>query len=466
MNIFSNIKKQYSATGGYLEFLKIAFPLVVSTGVDAIQLFINRIFLSRYSQDAFAAASPAGMAQWAIMSFFIGALAYIDIFVAQYYGKKEYRSIGPAIWQSLYLSFISAIIILFLSFFSKRFFVNLGHPYTVALEEVEFFKILCYGAFPTIAVAALSGFYTGQGKTKVVLFIWIYGVIVNIILDYCMIFGNFGFPEMGIRGAALANNIASITMFVIYMFMISSKKNSIVYNTRKFMPDFDFIKTFLGYTIPNGTQFFFDMASFSIFVLIIGRIGIEELTASNIVTNINSLVIAPLIGCSLTTSIMVGNYLGKNKASIAQVSVRSASHILYTYALFVILVLIFLPNQLIYPFSGGVQTVIIERTRPMAVNILRILAVYLIFDIVNMIFSSAIKGAGDTVFVMKILASFSIFLIIIPVYFIVIVFKLSIYVAWWSMLIYVISLAFIFYLRYRSNKWKKLRVIDMDIVDG
>ncbi|MDR2676754.1 MAG: MATE family efflux transporter [Endomicrobium sp.] len=464
MNIFCSIKKQYSIRGGYLEFLKVAFPLIISTGVDAVQLFINRIFLSWYSKEAFAAASPAGMAQWAIMSFFIGSLAYVDIFVAQYYGKKEYRSIGPAVWQSVYLSFISAIIILVLSFFSKYFFMNLGHPYSVAIEEVNFFKTLCYGAFPTIAVAALSGFYTGRGKTKVVLFVWVYGVIINIILDFCLIFGHFGFHEMGIKGAALANNIASVIMLVIYIFTIPSKKNSITYNTRQFMPDLIFIKKFLKYAIPNGIQFFFDMTGFSIFMLIIGRIGIEELTASNIVANINNLITVPLIGCGLATSIIVGNYLGKNKASIAQISVKSVSHILYVYALFVVFTLIFLPNQLIYPFSGTRMS--IEQAKPMAVNLLRILAIYEIFDIINIIYSSVIKGAGDTVFVMKILTGFSIFFIIIPMYLIVVVFKLGIYVAWWFILLYVITLAFSFYFRYRSNKWKKMRVIDMEIVDN
>jgi MATE family multidrug resistance protein len=465
MNIFSSIKKQYNSSGGYLEFLRIAFPLVVSTGVDAVQLFINRIFLSWYSREAFVAASPAGMAQWAIMSFFIGSLAYIDIFIAQCYGKKEYRSIGPAIWQSVYLSFVSAIIILFLSFFSEQFFTCLGHPHDVVVEEISFFKILCYGAFPTIAVTALSGFYTGRGKTKIVLFVWICGVAVNIILDFCLIFGRFGFPEMGINGAGLASNIASVVMLFIYIFMIPSKKNNIIYSTRQFMPDFTFIKKFLKYAIPNGTQFFFDMTGFSIFMLIIGRIGIEELTASNIVTNISSLIAVPLVGCGLTTSVMVGNYLGKNKASIAKVSVKSASHILYTYALFMILIMIFLPNQLIYPFSRGAQTSTIDHIRPMAINLLRILAIYLIFDIINMIYSSAIKGAGDTIFVMKILTIFSVLLIIIPMYFIVVVFKFGIYVAWWCMLLYVIVLAFSFYFRYRSNKWKNIRVIDMEIIN-
>jgi len=465
MSIFNSIKRQYRANGGYLEFLKISVPLIISTSVGAIQLFINRTFLSWYSQEAFAASAPAGISNWAIVTLFLGTLSYVDVFVAQYYGKKEYRSIGPAIWQTVYLSLIAALIILCISFFSGNIFMNIGHPYIVACEEVKFFRVLCYGAFPTLSVAALSGFYAGRGKTKIVLLVGICGVFINIILDVCLIFGYFGFPRLGIVGSAWSSNISSAIMFVIYVFMIIAKGNSI-YNTRRIAPDFNFMKRLLRYGFPNGVQFFFDMTGFGIFVLIIGTMGITELVASNIILNINNLVVMPLVGCGMAISIMVGNYLGKNKASLAQMSVTSASHIMYTYSMLITLVLIFLPNQLLYPFSHGPQVLPLDQIRPVTVNLLRILAIYLIFDTTGIIFAAAIKGAGDTMFIMKILVTFTVIFVIIPTYLIVVVFKLGIYAAWCFMLSYSVTLAVSFYYRYRSNKWKKMRVIDMNVIDS
>lgn len=463
INVFNNIKRQYRTTGGYLEFLKIAIPLIISTSVGAVQLFVNRTFLSWYSQEAFAASAPAGISNWAIVTLFLGTLAYVDVFVAQYHGRGEYKSIGPVVWQSVYLALVAASIILCISFFSESIFMNIGHPYAVACEEVKFFRVLCYGAFPTLSVAALSGFYAGRGKTKVVLLVGIYGVLTNIILDICLIFGYLGFPRLGILGSAWSSNISSTVMFITYVFMVIAKKNS-AYNTRCISPNFGFMKRLLRYGFPNGVQFFFDMTGFGIFMLIIGTLGIVELTAGNIVLNINNLISMPLVGCGMAISIMVGNYLGKNKAYLAKMSVKSATHIVYAYSVIVIFILVLFPNQLFYPFSYGSQVLLMDKIKPMAVNLLKFLAIYLIFDATGIIFAAAIKGAGDTVFIMKILTIFTVVSVIIPTYLIVIVFKFGIYTAWYFMLTYSIGLAISFYCRYKSDKWKEMRVIDMNVI--
>jgi MATE family multidrug resistance protein len=465
MSVLNNIKRQYRTVGGYSEFLKIAIPLVVSTGIEAVQLFTDRVFLSWYSQNSFVASAPAGIANWAIVCFFFGTLAYIDVFVAQYYGRREYKLIGSIIWQSVYLAIIASFIIFCISFLAEPFFMNVGHPYAVACEEVRFFKILCYGAFPCIAEAVLAGFYAGRGKTKIVLLVSFCGVVLNIVLDFCLIFGNFGLPEMGIVGAGLASNISLTVVCIIYVLLIISKKNNNIYNTRCITPNFAFMKKMLRYGLPSGAELFFDTSGFGIFMIIIGNLGIDGLAASNIVATVRHVFSMIIVGCGMTTSIMVGNYLGKNKTYLAQASVRSALHIVYLYIVFVILGLIFLPSQFIYTFSSGEQVILIERIRPMVVNLLRILGVYLIFDAGSIIFASAIKGAGDTVFVMKKFLFFSIFLVVIPTYFNIIILKCGVYVAWGSLLLYVIALSTSFYFRYKSKKWEKIRITGMDAIN-
>ncbi|GHT32969.1 MATE family efflux transporter [Endomicrobiia bacterium] len=465
MSILGKIKSRCNIEGGYKEFLILAVPLAVSTGVNAIQLLTDRIFLSRYSQEAFSASTPAGGAEWAIECFFFGILAYANVFVAQYHGKKEYRSLGPVMWQSVYLALVAAFIALCISFFAKPFFMNIGHPHNTVPQEITFFKVLCYGAFPSTLNAALAGFYSGRGKTKTMLMASICGVTLNIVLDYCLIFGNFGFHEMGIAGAAWATNISLSAVTIIYILLITSKKNSDIYNTRCMKIDFALIKRFLRYGVPNGTEFFFDIAGFTVVTLIVGSIGAEELAANNVVSTVNHTICMPIVGFGMATSAMVGNYLGKNKASIAQESVKSSMHITYTYVLLVALALFFFPDWLISLFSRGTQATLVEHARPIIVNLFIILAVYFVFDAANIIFASAIKGAGDTMFVMKRLLLFSLFLVIIPTYVGIMIFKRGVYTAWVCLLSSVISLAISFYFRYKSNKWKKMRVIEMNIVD-
>lgn len=466
MLLLKKFKKRWNCKGGYSDFLKIAFPLIISTGAWSLQSFINRFFLAWYSKDAFAASLPAGILNFSIMSIFIGTITYVDVFVSQYYGKKEYKSIGPSVWQSFYLAFIGAFVMLVFSFFSGNIFTFIGHAPAIVAEEIKYFKVLCYGALPSLAASALSGFYAGRGKTKVVLFINIIGIAVNIILDYFLIFGKAGFPKMGIEGAALATIIGAIVMFALFAVLVISKKNNKTYNTREFKPDFKFIKKLLKFGFPNGVQFFFDMSGFTFFVLVIGTIGEMELSASNIALNINHLAFMPIIGCGITTSILVGQFLGKNKASLAERSVYTALHIVYFYIAFIVLAFMLIPNVFIYPFSKGAEAEIIEQIRPMVINLLRFVALYSVFDPLNVIFASAIKGAGDTAFVMKLLITLSILMAAIPMYIAVIVLKQGVYIGWTIMVFYALSLATSFYLRYKTFKWKKMRVIEMKIIDG
>ncbi|MDR0915087.1 MAG: MATE family efflux transporter [Endomicrobium sp.] len=453
MSVIDSFKERYKTAGGYAEFLKISIPLIASTGIEAVQLFINKIFLSRYSQESFIASTPAGIINWSIVCFFFGTLTYIDIFIAQYYGQKRYKEIGPAIWQGIYLAFIATCIIFLSSIFAKSFFMSIGHPYDVACEEVKYFTTLCYGSFPCIAETVFAGFYAGIGKTKIVLIVSLCGVITNIILDFCLIYGHYGLPNMGITGAALANNISLFIVCIIYTVLIVSKKNSNIYNTRNIKPNFTFIKRLLCYGLPNGGEFFFDTIGFGIFIIIIGHIGIYELAASNIVATIHHILSVFIVGCGMSTSLIVGKYVGKNNICVAKSSVQSAIHIVSLYILIVFFCLILFPNKFIMLFASSEQSVLLDKIRPMLFNLLRMLAFYLIFNASNIIFSSAIKGAGDTIFIVKKFILFSILFIIIPTYISVIFLKLSIYIAWSFVLLYNMALSLSFYYRYKSQRW-------------
>ncbi|MDR1474794.1 MAG: MATE family efflux transporter [Endomicrobium sp.] len=466
MSIISTIKERYNCAGGYREFLKIALPLIFSLGLGAIEVFTDRTFLSWYSQEAFAASAPAGCFSWAMVAFFMGSLSYVNVFVAQYYGKKEYRSIGPAIWQSVYLTFAAALILFCISFLLKPFFMNIGHPEAVAIEEIKYSQILAYGAFVWIGESVLSTFYSGRGKTVIVLMISLLGAIINTCFDYLLIFGKCDFAEMGITGAAMASNTSYFVMCIVYIILITSKKNHITYDTRCMKLNFKFMKRLLHYGIPNGVELFFDGCGFSILLIIIGTLGVASLAASNIMASIYNIAYMPLLGAGMATSVMVGKYLGKNKASCAQLSLRSSLHISYIYVILLIIAINVFPDWFLSPFAVGVQADFMETVKPITKSLLIILSIFFVFDTGSVIFSSVLRGAGDTAYVMKIFISFSIFLEVIPAYLNVVVFKNSITTTWACFIVYVVALCFAFLYKYKTNKWKKMRVIEMEIIDG
>jgi MATE family multidrug resistance protein len=253
-----------------------------------------RAFLAWYSHDSYAAAFPAGLLNSSIVFIFQGTVSYTDVFVSQYNGKKEYKSIGPAIWQAIHLAILSSLIIFAFTLFSSNIFNFIGHSKDIVQEEIKYFNILCYGSVFYLVSSAFSGFYAGRGKTKTVLLVNLIGIFLNIILDYLLIFGKLGFPALGIEGAALATIIGFTVVSIVFLILILSKKNNAKFNTRQLKPDFKFLKRFIRFGFPSGVHMFLDLSAFTFFSLIVGTLGKLELSVTNIVMNIYNLAYMPL----------------------------------------------------------------------------------------------------------------------------------------------------------------------------
>ncbi|MCM8762326.1 MAG: MATE family efflux transporter [Candidatus Omnitrophica bacterium] len=463
---FCFLSERWKCEGGYRELFFLSFPLILSTSAWTIQHFVDRLFLSRYSTEAIAAALPAGLLNGTITSIFTGTATFVSTFVAQYYGAERFEKIGKITWQGLYLSIAGGITMLLLMLFSGFFFTVVGHPAEVAYFEKIYFRILCLGAFPAIASSAIAGFFSGRGHTLPVMWMSFLQTGINIFLDYCLIFGRWGFPKMGIKGAAIATVIATFITFGIYLSLFIKDDFNTFYATRKNIGlDFFLFKRLLHFGLPNGIQWFIDMAGFSLFLLFIGRLGLIPLAATNISFNINTLAFMPMIGIGMGVSILVGQKLGKNDVYTAEKSVYSGFHITFFYMGTIALLYVFLPDIFIKPFAPRIYPVDFERIHGIAIILLRFIAFYSLFDTMNIIFASALKGAGDTRYIVKSVALVSLFILVIPSYISVFIFKKDIYTVWIIATMYVIILGFTFFFRFLKGKWKKIRVIEVSVIE-
>mgnify|MGYP003797263995 CR=1 FL=1 len=464
--ILSFMSERWRCEGGYRELLILSFPLILSTGAWTIQQFVDRMFLSWYSAEAIAASLPAGLLNGTITSIFIGTASLVSTFVAQYYGAKRFENIGKIVWQGLYLSIIGAIIMLLLVPFADIFFTIAGHPQQIAHYETVYFRILCIGAFPAIASSSLAGFFSGRGHTIPVMWMSFLQTGINIILDYCMIFGRWGFPEMGIKGAAIATVIATFIVFLIYLFLFTKSDFNNLYGTRKNnSPDLFLLRRLMHFGLPNGIQWAIDMAGFSLFLLFVGRLGVIPLAATNIAFNINTLAFMPMIGIGMGVSILVGQNLGKNDSFTAGRSVYSGFHITFLYMATIALLYVLLPDIFIKPFAPRIYPGDFSEVHRIAVVLLRFIAFYSLFDTMNIIYASALRGAGDTRYIVKAVIIVSLFILIIPSYLAVFIFKKDVYVAWIIATMYVIILGFTFLFRFLKGKWKKIRVIETPVIE-
>lgn len=459
--MINRISRRYHRESGYKEVLILAVPLIFGSGAMAIQQFVDRMFLAWYSPEAIAATMPSGIVYFTIMSLFTGTAGYISTFVAQYWGANQEHRIGSVIWQGMYLSLIAGIALLLLIPLAEDFFRIVDHGKEIQELEVIYFQLLCLGAAPATASAALSGFYTGRGKTVPVMWVNFIGTGLNMLLNYLLIFGKWGLPAWGVFGAGVATVITTVFMALIFLIMVFrppyEKRFSIRSNWR---PDFSLFTRILRYALPNGIQFTIEHIGFSAFVLLVGRLGLVELAATNIAFNINMLAFMPMIGFGTAISVLVGQNLGKDRPDLSERAVYSGLHLTFLYFLTMAALYIFTPFIFIWPFAAGAEPGSLAEIEKMVVILLRFIALYSLFDALSITFSSGIKGAGDTRFVMYMIVVFSIIGLTLPIYIVLVILNYGLYVAWSIITIYIAALGFIFWFRFLGGKWKTMRVIE------
>jgi len=441
--------------------LKIAWPLVVANSFWNLQLTIDRLFLGNYSTEALGAVIAVAGVFWTPMALLQQTSAYVTTFIAQYFGAKQNEMVGPAFWHSLYISIAGGVIILLLVFLSDSIFAWIGHAPSTRKLESEYFIAICFSALPTAIVAAVCGFFTGLGSTGVIIGINSVGLIANVFFDYLLIFGNMGFPAMGVSGAGYATALANLFAAIYGLYLVFNKTNEKKYQIFSgWKPNKEMIKRYLRFGLPSGMQWALEGLAFSAFLIIIGQMqnGDAVLSASGIVVTIMLLSVLPALGVAQSVSVLVGQHLGEKNPRLAGISVWSGLQVALIYIIPVGLSFILFPRFYLNWFYNPDTPEIWKQVSYIVPYLLIFVGLFTAFDCMNLVFSFALKGAGDTKFVTLVALLLPWPLMVIPTW----IFKDnadSVYLAWGAASIYIVAQAFIFWRRFAGGKWKKMSVI-------
>lgn len=446
----------------YREVIRLASPLIMSTASLTLTLFVDRMFLSWYSEAAVAASVPGGITYFTICSLFIGTAQYVNSIVAQYHGAQRFRDCARAVWQGIFFGVLSAPIILACIPLGLMLFTWAAHDPEVQMLEKHYFILLMIGGTVQPINAALSSFFSGRGKTMVVMWGNVAGNFANGFLAYLLIFGKLGLPEMGILGAGIATAVTGLIPTIFWGWLFLSSHEQPTYATRR---EIGFHRQMfwilIRYGVPSGVQFFLDVASFTAFVLLVGRAGQIDLAASNIVLSIEMLAFLPMIGMSIATATLVGKYVGMNRQDMAAQSAYAAFMLAMCYmgtmaALFLVFPEFFLELFRNTRDASSHFDLVLSR----GAIFLRIVAVWTLFDTLFIIFSGALKGAGDTVFAMWAQVALAWFFFVPPVYIITQVLGMGVLAAWCWGLVYVMLLGIAFWLRFRHGRWRLISLVE------
>jgi MATE family multidrug resistance protein len=446
--------------GGSRELVALALPLVVSQGFMTVQVFVDTILLSWHDPREMAASFPAVMWFWLVFGLLQVTAGYVSTFVAQYTGAGRPERVGPAVWQGIHFAVLAGLLFLLIAPAARLLIALGGHTRALQALEVVYLQCLCFAALPMLVMAAVNGFFSGRGKTWTVLLIEAAGTAVNVALALVMIFGRAGFPELGIAGAGWATVIGSCTSALLAIGLLLLPEYRHEFHT---LSGWRFERELFGrlmkYGGPAGAQVFLDVLVFHLFIQLVGRLGEAATGATTLTVRLNMVAFLPMMGLGQAVSILVGQRLGADRPDLAEKSAYTGLKWVFGYMCGVAAIYLLIPGVLVGVFRGDRDPESFAAVAAIVPTLLAYVAFYSVADSVNVTFSFALRGAGDTRFVSLLTFALAWPIMVVPT-FAVVQSGGSIYAAWVFATAYILAMAVCFYLRFRSGKWKSMRVIE------
>ncbi len=442
--------------------LKLAWPLIIANAFWNLQLTIDRIFLSHYSTEALGAAMAVMGVFWVPMALLQQTAAYAMTFVSQYAGAKQFEQIGPALWQAIYISLGGGLLILLLAPFSAWGFAWMDHDPNLQVLEVSYFNALLFSALPAAVLAAAGGYFSSVDKSSYVMWVNLVGLLSNVLFDSLLIFGLGPLPAMGVAGAGYATAIANVVAAAFSLYLVFSTPEQERFHLRRgWRIDFDLMRRYLRFGVPSGLQWALEGLAFTAFLIIIGRTqnGTAGLAASGIAVTLMMLSVLPSIGVAQAVSVLVGKHLGDKRPDLAEAYTWTGWQIVISYISLVSISFVFFPQFYLSWFFNPEDPILWQQVSIIVPYLLMAVALFTLFDSMNFIFSFALKGAGDTLFVTIIALILPWPLMVAPTWFTRHEAN-SVYLAWIAASFFIIVQALVFLGRFRRGKWKKMSVID------
>ena len=447
---------------GGREVMIVALPLVVSSLSWTIMTFVDRMFLSSIDESLMSASFTGSVLWFALICFPLGICSYANTFVSQYFGDDQPHEIGPSAWQGVWTAVLFSPLVLLCIPLAATIFAWADHSPEVTAYEVKYFQILCWGGPALLIAQAMSSLYGGRGETWVVMIVDAVVSAVNLGLDYVWIFGYAGFPAMGIEGAGWATVTAMWLKVVIYAVLFLRRHNRILFHSHNFRLNFGLLRRLLYFGGPSGIQMLLDVSGFTIFIVMVGRLGTLEQDATSLAFSVNTVAFMPIFGMGMAAAILVGQHLGENRDDLAARATQTSLQVSLVYIGGIALLYVFVPDLFLMGFFNreGASAAEEQAIRNMAVNLMLFVAGYSLLDAVQMIYVSALKGAGDTQFVLRASMVLAV-LFALCSWLSVEVLQLSVYGCWGVVTAWISLMGIVYWLRYRQGHWRSMRVIEL-----
>jgi len=387
--LFSTIKEYIPY---YRRNLKVAVPVMIAQVGQITVMLADNIMVGWVNSVELAAMSFAGAIYNIGMILGMGFVIGVTPLIGISYGGNNFRKAASFFQNALLLNMICAVLCIFMMLVIGHFFNYLGQEEAVIKIAKPVYAVLVLSFIPQMIFFSGKQFAEGIGNTKIAMYITLGCNILNIILNYLLIFGKFGCPEWGAYGAAVATMISRLAMALCFIavfsfnttfrrYLLFFSKNGFIWNR---------IKELFRVSAPVALQIGMEMWTFAFCTVMMGWVGSNSLAANQIALSMSVLTFMIVIGIASATTIRVshqlgaGNFVGARKAGFASM------HLALSFMMITGICFIAFRNKLPLLFNDEPQVVAI------AAQLFIVAGIFQIFDGLQAVSMAALRGLADT----------------------------------------------------------------------
>lgn len=437
----------------YKSILLVALPIILESLAQNILNITDTAFMGRVGEISLGAAAIGSVFYFAFIMIAFGLGIGSQIIIARRFGENKLHVVGKIFVHSQYLLIIIALIVFtILKLFLPTIINHLVDSEAIGNEALKYLNIRIYGFFFAFLNVSFRAFYVGIAKTKVITYTTIVMTIVNIILNYLLIFGNYGFPQLGIKGAAIASVIAecsALLFFIGFTLFTKCHQNYKLFNYTKL--SFKLVRRILKISYPLMLQYFVSLSCWFTFFIFIEKMGSLELAVSNIIRSVYIFMLLPIWGFSAAVNTFVSQYIGKGQADAIWIIVKKSIILCIPMCIMLIAPMLIFPNQVLSVFTDDL--LIIKSSLD---SYYVVLGAGPLLGIAIILFS-ALTGTGKTnislIIEIIVLSFYMIF-----AWLIIIKLKMSLEIAWTVEYFYAIIMGIASYLYLKKGAWRKSHI--------
>jgi multidrug resistance protein, MATE family len=373
------------------ELLTLAGPTIAQMASYTIMQFLDTFMLARLGVKEPTAAGNGGLFAWTIIGFGVGVMFCVNALVSQSFGHNDYRSCGRFLWQGIWFAALFAVLSAPLIPIAPRLFNLLGHDPALAGMEATFVRISLSATAIKLASTAIGQFLLAVNRPWIVMLAAMAGVCVNAVFNYLAIFGNWGFPKMGVAGAAWGTNLGVTVEMLVLVAVVLRPRLRTQFNTADWRPRAALMTTFLAIGIPSGVQVVADIAAWNLFqIWVIAQFSTEAMAANVFLFRYLSVSFMPAFGISTAVTALVGRNIGAGKPDVAERRAHLGFVVAAIYMLACGAAYVLGRHVLMRLFTADPEVIRIGAT------FLIFAGIYQLFDAMYIVYNGALRGAGDT----------------------------------------------------------------------